>query len=57
MQWLVLALVFNSEQQAVYYCKANDVVDACIVNEQIVYTCRALVDKSLRYIVKQLNCV
>ena len=34
--WFVLALVFNSEQQAVYYCEDNDVeMGACIIIDNI----------------------
>ena len=34
----------------------ND-VGVCIMNEQIVYACQALVDKLLSYMIKQLNYV
>ena len=46
--WFVLVLAFNSENQAVYNCKANS-VGACIMNGQIVFACRALVNKSLTW--------
>ena len=51
-----LGLVFNSEQQAVYNCEANDVdMGVHIMNRGIVYVCQVLVEKSLSYIVKLLN--